>query len=196
MSNIETAFKPLVEELRIEMLARMDRAYDAAIAAEKAFNRKGLTDEEMATMSTWQIKAESPRNRRRVMEKKHAFGLRYVKTNKGKYHAHREDAIIADDVHFNEEFAQREALQFAESAFASFVTKFTKKIGDPENITVNFHGGGNCTLIGNVNGKAVKIDQSTVWKTSRTGTVFCQFPALIYVDQKRVFEKNYKEAVS
>lgn len=194
MSNIERAFKPLIEELRIEMLARMDRAYDRAVQEVQEFDPTPLSDEEKATMSTWQLKANSPRQRLRELEKENAFGLRYVKSNG--YHRSRYEGIREGDHFFNEEFAQREAKQFAEAQFASFVAKFTKKIGDPENITVNFKGGGNCTLIGNVNGHAVKIDQSTVWKVSSRGTHYCQFPALIYVDGKRVFEKNYTEAVS
>lgn len=197
MSNIERAFKPLIEELRIEMLARMDRAYEAAWQAAANFDPTPLSDEEKAKMTTWQINASQPRQRLREMQKNHSLGFRYMKAQKGApYRRNLYEHVQANDVVFNEEFAQKEARQFAEQQFASFIAKFTKKIGDPQDITVKFKGGGDCTLIGNVNGHAVKIDQSTVWKVSSRGTHYCQFPALIYVDGKRVFEKNYAEAVA
>lgn len=96
----------------------------------------------------------------------------------------------------NTEWLNKKMKQFAEDAVLGFVAKTIKKIGDIDDLTLNFKGGADFTLTGTRNGRKVTIDQQTVYKWNSRNEVYCQFPARIYIDGQFTPAKDFEEKVA
>lgn len=83
------------------------------------------------------------------------------------------------------------AAQEAQDALLAWHKKIIGKVGAVESATL-VCGGHNYTLDIVKGGKAIRIDQNIVWKTTIRGTWFAQFPARIYVDGKFAPEAKFK----
>jgi hypothetical protein len=82
----------------------------------------------------------------------------------------------------SEEFLAKEAAQFADDAVTGFVAKLIGKIGNIEMTNLRFRGNGEFSIDAHANGHSIRVDQQVVYKVSNRDTLFCQWPARIYVD--------------
>jgi len=94
----------------------------------------------------------------------------------------------------NHERIAKEAIEYADFTVAKFVIKLTKKLADLDNVEfVQSSYGTDFSICGTLNGREVQVDQRQILNWSPKGNPFHQFPALIYVDGKKVSEKQFKE---
>ena len=96
-------------------------------------------------------------------------------------------------VALNEDRLQRKARQFGEDSVMSFVAKLISKVGDIE-MSLEFLAGADFVIRASVNGHDVRIEQQTVYKYTQRNTLYCQFPARIYVDGKFTPASKFEEA--
>lgn len=95
-----------------------------------------------------------------------------------------------------EAFLTKEAREFGEASVLGFVAKLIEKLGDIEVRDLTFFGGADFTINARHNGHNIRVDQQTVYKYSARGSLYCQFPARIYVDGKFTPAARYDEAVA
>jgi len=89
------------------------------------------------------------------------------------------------------EWLEKRAKQIGREQAESMSAKLARKLDGVTDLEVKHINGGDLTLAGKRKGASVVIQQSTVTKVSSKGTWYNQWPALIYVDGKRVTEKNF-----
>lgn len=88
----------------------------------------------------------------------------------------------------------KEAVRYADFTIAKFVIKLTAKLADLDDVEfVQSQYGTDFSICGKLNGREVQVDQRQILNWSPKGNPFHQFPALIYVDGKKVSEKQFKE---
>lgn len=92
----------------------------------------------------------------------------------------------------NEALLAKKSDQQAHFAIEKWIGKINQKLGDLNDVSVNRFGGCEFVIFGSRNGKAIKIEQSIIVKSSSKGALFNQFPARIYVDGKFTSEAAYK----
>lgn len=93
----------------------------------------------------------------------------------------------------NENLLVKKSEQQAHFAVEKWIGKINQKLGDLSDVSVNRFGGCEFVIFGNRGGKAIKIEQSIIVKSSSKGALFNQFPARIYVDGKFTSEAAYKK---
>ena len=100
-----------------------------------------------------------------------------------------------EPVTINEEYLQREAKKFGQEQVAAFVAKLQKKLGDLEvaKVTRAQAGAGEFEIHGEIEGCNVHVEQQRVFKMSKNGKLYCQWPARIYVNGKFTSAKDYKD---
>lgn len=133
----------------------------------------------------------------RFMEQ-HGPGLRKQFTNSFGHTAAVFRAVIhpylASGDELNTEHLKKRSEQYAKDQVAGFTAKLVKKLKDLDDVTfARLHGGGSFTIRGALGGRRVMVDQRCIINFSVKGTPFHQWPALIYVEGKRVSEKEFKE---
>lgn len=96
------------------------------------------------------------------------------------------------DYALDEEKLKKNAAEYALAVIVQFADKLAQKLGPVSDIQVVNHDYTDITVKGTISGSNVTIYQQTVLKVSSRGVLFNQFPALIYVDGKKVPEKDYK----
>lgn len=95
----------------------------------------------------------------------------------------------------DEERLEKKAQEYADDQVAAFVRKLSLKLVDlenPELVNVKPHGF-EFNIVGTLNGQTVSVVQNIKYTTSKLGTPFVQWPALIYVDGQRVSEKEFHD---
>lgn len=94
----------------------------------------------------------------------------------------------------DEDALELAAHRFGRDQVASFVGKLEQKLERLEDVqVVNMNTSlGEFMIVGTVEGHHVRVEQTRVFKTSRKGTLFVQFPARIYVDGKFTSEADFK----
>ena len=93
----------------------------------------------------------------------------------------------------NREFLAKEAAQYADDQIASFVAKLSKKLGDLTHVEVKrANDSFECVVTGRMGEHAVSVVQNQKGVCNSHGTYFHQWPALIYVDGKRMTEAAFK----
>ncbi|MCK5641742.1 MAG: hypothetical protein KAJ19_13150 [Gammaproteobacteria bacterium] len=91
-----------------------------------------------------------------------------------------------------EKLAER-AEAYAQGVVDTWKKKIADKLEKLEEVEVKFLNGGDLSIRGTRAGRVVRIEQQTVFKVSRNGLLFNQFPARIYVDGKFYPETKYKK---
>lgn len=93
----------------------------------------------------------------------------------------------------SEEWLAKCAAEYAEATIQSFVAKLTKKLGALTDVEVRRADGATFVITGKLGDKAVRVEQSQIFKVSPRGTFFHQWPARIYVDGKFTPEAAFKK---
>lgn len=185
---IGKTFAPMIERFRVDYMEHTRKSYDRYQEAKATWAPRKFTEEQWNGMSRWARAGNTERAQRNAFRKEHPLGVRY--TTGQDYDSRTGDY---GKPAFNQEFAEKDAQAFAEAQFAGFICKFTRKVGDFDDVTIDFLSGGNCVMNGTIEGMNIRIDQQTVWKHSNRGTLFCQFPARIYVDGQFTPAKKFRE---
>lgn len=89
---------------------------------------------------------------------------------------------------------EKESVHYADDQIQRLISKLLYKIGNLSNVALermNPHSL-EFVLTGDLGGKKVRIRQSRIINSSASGTLFHQWPALIYVDGELVSESQYK----
>jgi hypothetical protein len=101
--------------------------------------------------------------------------------------------IIDGDGNLREDLVLKIAKEQADAIVIVWAAKIIGKLESIENGEVLRLDGYAYNIVGTRAGKKIQIVQNMKHSTSSKGTPFMQFPALIYVDGKKVSEKLYKE---
>ncbi|MBT9158761.1 MAG: hypothetical protein DDT26_00008 [Dehalococcoidia bacterium] len=91
---------------------------------------------------------------------------------------------------------EKEATRYADEQVDSFIAKLTRKLGNVESVTIKTIDGPSfeCVISGVLSGgETVRVEQRRVVNCSPKGRFYNQWPALIYVDGKRVTEAQFKK---
>ena len=104
----------------------------------------------------------------------------------------RIDNQNVSDPKINDADLAQGAAKYAEAVTTAWQAKIEQKLGELENATVQRMADVSFTITGTKNGHKVVITQSMIVNVSSKGTMFNQFPALIYVDGKKISEAAYK----
>lgn len=83
------------------------------------------------------------------------------------------------------------AEKYAAAVVAEWKEKIDAKVGELTGAEVLHAGETNFIIIGQRNGRNIRIEQQMILNVSTKGTLFNQFPARIYVDGKFVSAKAY-----
>jgi hypothetical protein len=89
------------------------------------------------------------------------------------------------------EYLAKCARDYADAQIASFVAKLVKKLEGLDVAEVINQSGLTFVIKGSLNGHAVLVEQTQVFKVSSKGTPFNQWPARIYVDGKFTPEAKF-----
>lgn len=102
----------------------------------------------------------------------------------------RNDSICT----LNTDRLAKNAKDYAEDQVARFVIKLEKKLEDLDTVeTPNLYGDLGFNIKGTLGDRHVTVEQRCILKQSSTGKLFNQWPALIWVDGKKLSEKQFKE---
>lgn len=85
----------------------------------------------------------------------------------------------------------KNAAEYSRAVVESWLTKITKKLGNVTEVVVHNFTANGFSISCKRDDASVYIVQNTVYKVSTKGTPFFQWPALIYVNGKRVAEKDF-----
>ncbi len=83
------------------------------------------------------------------------------------------------------------AAAFAEATVLAWEAKITAKLGELDSAKVTRMGGAEFNITGTRNGMDVRITQQMIVNVSSKGTLYNQFPALIYVNGKFTSAAKY-----
>ena len=87
----------------------------------------------------------------------------------------------------------KNAKAYGDRVSLEWYNKMRMKLGDLRNVKVLHRTrGGDITVTGTLNGKAVILNQQRIINVSSKGTLFHQFPSRIYVDGKFMSEAQFK----
>lgn len=95
-----------------------------------------------------------------------------------------------------EDYLAKKCDQYADDAVAGNIAKLVQKLGDLDNCELTFGGLGDFGLKGTKGDHKVVVEQQTVFKVSKNGQLFNQWPARIYVDGKFTSAADYADAVA
>lgn len=83
--------------------------------------------------------------------------------------------------------------EYAQESIDAWISKMQDKLNGAINATCTNFKGASITITATVNNLAVRVEQQCILNFSSKGKVFNQFPALIYVNGKKVSEASYKK---
>lgn len=165
------AFKPLADRIEARIISRIEKTYakwvEASGGVSKYYRYNDTSSE-----------AKDFRAIRRYVRDENGSGR------------NGEKMVLAAD------FLAKEAKQIAEDSVLGFVAKLISKVGDIKMTDLQFRGGADFTIRAEANGHDVCIEQQTVYKMTQSWSLYCQFPARIYVDGKFTPAAKFKEAVA
>lgn len=165
------AFKPLADRIEARIISRIEKTYakwvEASGGVYKHYRYNDTSNEAEDFLAI----------------------RRYVRGVSG-INRSGQKMILATD------FLAKDAKQIAEDSVLGFVAKLIKKVGDIKMTDLEFRGGADFSIRADVNGHAVCIEQQTVYKLTKSWTLYCQFPARIYVDGKFTPAAKFDEAVA
>lgn len=96
-----------------------------------------------------------------------------------------------------QEWLEKKAKAYAEDSVNAMVFKLVAKLGNLENVTVSGldHTALTVTIRGTLHGAAVVLTQQRIINVSPKGKLFHQWPALIYVNGKKVSAAAYAKLI-
>jgi hypothetical protein len=159
-------FKPLADAIQSKMIERQTNIYDRYVAE---YGNTYPTYSEISQRGTMRnLRAEAFSPCRTYATVKDANGAQY---------AGKKMCLDLDRLN-------KHAKELGESSVLGFVAKLIGKLGNITLRDLDFSGGADFTIRADINGHTVRVDQKTIYKVSSGNTLFCQFPARIYVDGK------------
>lgn len=169
-------FKPLADAIEAKMIERQTRLYDRYVSeyGDVYPSRRDLTQ---GYSDTEQGRAFYP-----------CQG--YVTADNSDYKGYAGKVMSLDTDRLN-----KHAKELGESSVMGFVSKLIGKLGNIELRDLNFQDGADFTIWADLGGQTVRVDQQTVYKVSRNNTLYCQFPARIYVDGKFTPASKFDDAI-
>lgn len=105
------------------------------------------------------------------------------------------NTMTANPVGVNTEYLAKKAQQYADDQIAAFTLKLVRKLGALTEVSIidlNI-GGFTFDITGKLGIYAVRVQQSRIINVSPKGNLFHQWPALIYVEGKKVSEAAFKK---
>lgn len=107
----------------------------------------------------------------------------------GIYKQHKDEKLA-----LNTTYLAKQAAQYADDAIAAFTYKLVQKLGDLTNVEIKDLRINSFTfrITGKLGDREVYVEQNRIINVSPKGTLFHQWPSLIYVDGKKTSEKAFK----
>lgn len=177
-TNINESFAPLIDNL-IDQYTEQTRRLAARYLEEAGtehfqypyYVRGGYTQKDLDQLARWdQI------NRSLTSHKREVY------------------STDAPTYYLDEEKLAKNADDWAHMQVDGMIAKTVSKIGDLDECHLTFHGGGDFQIKGKSwCGARVHVEQQTVIKRSKKGTIFAQFPMRIWVNGKFNSAKAYAE---
>ena len=93
----------------------------------------------------------------------------------------------------NEKYLKKIAEQYGKAQVSGFIAKLNRKTEGLDNVSVKFLADMDFLVVGEFDGNTISIQQTTVFKISKNGVFFNQWPARIYVNGNFMSEKKFKE---
>jgi len=175
-TNVFDAFQPLIDNISSQFSKNVRKDVEKHF---EMFGNGRISKSNFNSMGEY-LYALSQRSRLR----------RWLRDLDKSHNIHSENYVIDLDG------INREAKKLAENSVVGMVGKTIKKVGDLEDVKLEFRGGADFSVIGKKNGKIISCDQQTVWKRDKSDNWYNQFPMRIYVGGKFTPAAKFDDAVS
>ena len=93
----------------------------------------------------------------------------------------------------HEEKLDKNADEYGERVAIEWYEKINLKVGGLSRVSTTRPRGGDIKIVGYIDGDKIVVDQQRIINVSSRGTLFHQFPARIYLNEKFISEAKYKK---